>query len=71
MAFRFPSNRRPSAYEQGIEDGRDGMPLQWRPGSAGELYASGWYHGYRDQLTRELRAYNAQHGTDFQPRGPY
>lgn len=71
MAFNFPSNKRPSAYERGIEEGRDGMPLQFVPGPAGELYRAGWYRGYHDQLTREVRAYNVRHGTNYEPRGPY
>lgn len=66
--FRFDSRQRPQAWDRGNEDGRDGYPLQF---GMSEQYQAGWYHGYRDQLTRELRAYNAVHGTNYEPRGPY
>jgi hypothetical protein len=66
--FRFDARRRPEAWTRGCEDGRDGVPLPW---PCSEQYKAGWYHGYTDQLRRELRAYNARHGTNYEPRGPY
>lgn len=66
--FRFNAKARPTSYQQGVEDGRDGHPLDYH---RNEQYRAGWYHGYHDQLARELRAYNARHGTDYKPRGAY
>jgi hypothetical protein len=67
--FRFDSRNRPKMYQRGLEDGRDGMPITAGPYTA--EYREGWYHGYRDQLKRDVQAYNARHGTNFEPRGPY
>ena len=66
--YRFDSRKRPAAYDRGVEDGRDGYPLQY---GMNDQYREGWYYGYRDQLTREIRAYNATHGTNYEPRGSY
>lgn len=66
--FHFNARQRPLAYEQGLADGRDGYPLDYR---RNEQYRNGWYRGYHEQLARDVAAYNARHGTNHTPRGSY
>lgn len=71
MAFASTYQPRKTPYQLGLEDGRDGVPLQHYRGPAGIAYRDGWYVGYHEALTRDVRAYNAAHGTNYEPRGPY
>jgi hypothetical protein len=59
---------RERAYQCGYHDGSEGHPLQFWQGPTRERYRDGWYDGYHDALTRDVREYNLRNGTYWEPR---
>lgn len=58
-------------YRVGFETGSEGCcfySVSYSKAAHRDEYRAGWLKGYREALTAEVEAYNAAHGTAWEPR---